>query len=58
MSPALDRSGSVATTAPFAKLDEPLDKALASARPAAESVIDTFKALSPNEMSVEFGLNI
>jgi hypothetical protein len=41
-----------------AKLEEPLDQALASARPAAESVINTFRALSPSELSVEFGLKI
>jgi hypothetical protein len=41
-----------------AKLDKPLDQTLESARPAAESVINTFRALSPDEMSVEFGLNV
>lgn len=41
-----------------AKLDEPLEAALASARPAAETVINTFKALSPDEVSIEFGLRI
>lgn len=42
----------------IARLDEPLDQAIASARPATETIINTFKALSPNEMTVEFGLNI
>ncbi len=41
-----------------AKLDEPLDQALATARPAAQSIIDTFRALSPDELSIEFGLRI
>ena len=39
-----------------AKLDEPLDQAIAAARPAAEAVIDTFRALSPDGLTVEFGL--
>jgi Trypsin-co-occurring domain 1 len=42
----------------IAKLDEPLDQAIASARPATETIINTFKALSPHEMTVEFGLSI
>ena len=41
-----------------AKLDESLDEALASARPAAESVINTFRALSPDSVAVEFGLRL
>ena len=41
-----------------ARLEEPLDKALASARPAAESIIDAFKELSPDETTVEFGLRL
>jgi hypothetical protein len=41
-----------------AKLDESLDDALASARPAAEAVINAFKELTPDEVSVEFGLSI
>jgi Trypsin-co-occurring domain 1 len=41
-----------------AKLDQPLDQALVSARPAAESVINTFRPLAPNEMSIEFGLKL
>ncbi len=41
-----------------AKLDESLDDALASARPAAEAVIDTFRALSPDAIAVEFGLRV
>lgn len=39
-----------------AQLDEPLDRAIASARPAAETVIETFRGLSPDELTVEFGL--
>lgn len=42
----------------IAKLDEPLNQAIASAKPATEIIINTFKSLSPNEMSIEFGLNI
>jgi len=41
-----------------AKLDGSLDDALASARPAAETVINTFRALSPDAIAVEFGLRI
>lgn len=41
-----------------AKLDESLDEALASARPAAEAVINTFRALSPDAIAVEFGLRL
>lgn len=41
-----------------AKLDEPIDQAIASARPAAEAVIETFKALSPDGLTVEFGLTV
>jgi hypothetical protein len=41
-----------------AKLDESLDDALASARPAAEAVINTFRALSPGAIGVEFGLRV
>jgi len=40
----------------IAKLDEPIEQAIASARPAAEAVIDTFRALSPDGLTVEFGL--
>ena len=39
-------------------LDERLEEALASARPAAQAVLDAFKAISPDEVSVEFGLRI
>jgi hypothetical protein len=42
----------------IAKLDEPLDKAVASARPAAETIINTFRELRPGEITIEFGLNI
>ena len=41
-----------------AKLDESLDDVLASARPAAEAVVRAFKELTPDEVSVEFGLSI
>ena len=41
-----------------AKLDEPLDQAIASARPATETIINTFRSLSPDELNIEFGLNI
>jgi hypothetical protein len=41
-----------------AKLHESLDDALASARPAAEAVINTFRALSPDAIAVEFGLRL
>lgn len=41
-----------------ARLDEPIDQAVAAARPAAEAVIETFRALSPDGLTVEFGLNV
>lgn len=41
-----------------AKLDQSIDDVLASARPAAEAVITTFRALSPNAVAVEFGLRL
>ena len=41
-----------------AKLDQSLDDALASARPAAEAVINAFRALSPDAVTVEFGLRL
>ena len=41
-----------------ARLDQSMDDALASARPAAEAVIDTFRALSPDSVAVEFGLRL
>jgi hypothetical protein len=44
--------------ATVAKLDESLDEALASARPAAEAVIATFQAMTPDELNVEFGLRL
>ena len=44
--------------ATVARLDSSLDEALASARPAAEAVIATFQALTPDELSVEFGLRL
>jgi hypothetical protein len=42
----------------IAKLDEPLEQAVASARPATECIIDVFRGLSPDEMTIEFGLSI
>lgn len=42
----------------IAQLDKSLESALASARPAAQAVIDTFKALAPGEVKVEFGLRL
>lgn len=39
-------------------LDERLESALASVRPAAEAVIEAFRALSPDEVAVEFGLRL
>lgn len=42
----------------IAELDASLEAALASARPAAQAVINTFKALSPAEVKVEFGLRL
>lgn len=42
----------------IAKLDEPLDQAIASTRPATAPIIDTFRALSPDGLTVEFGLVI
>jgi Trypsin-co-occurring domain 1 len=41
-----------------AKLDEPLDKAIASARPATETIFNTFRGLSPDELTIEFGLSV
>ena len=41
-----------------AKLDESVEEALASARPAAEAVVNTFRTLSPDSVAVEFGLRI
>src|SRR6266851_4720605 len=41
-----------------AQLDERLDDALASVRPAADAVIRTFRGLAPDELTVEFGLRI
>jgi hypothetical protein len=42
----------------IAELDTSIETALASVRPAAQAVIDTFKALTPDEVSVEFGLRL
>ena len=42
----------------IASLNGSLDEALAHVRPAAESVVAAFRALSPDEVSVEFGLQI
>ncbi len=41
-----------------AELDERLEGTLASVRPAAQAVVDAFAALSPDEVSVEFGLRL
>ena|ERR1700754_641085 len=41
-----------------AELQTPLEQAVAAARPAAEAVLQTFTALAPNEVAVEFGLRI
>ena len=41
-----------------AKLDESLEQALASARPAAQAVLDTFRAIGPDHVSIEFGLRL
>jgi len=41
-----------------AELDESLDQALASARPAAQAVLDTFRAMGPDHVSIEFGLRL
>lgn len=40
------------------KLDQSLDEALVSVRPAAEAVVNTFRTLSPDATQVEFGLRI
>lgn len=40
------------------RLERSLDEALDAAKPAAEAVIATFRALSPNELTVEFGLRL
>lgn len=40
------------------QLDTQLDAALATARPAAEAVISTFKALGPAGVAVEFGVRL
>jgi hypothetical protein len=50
----VSRTGATVT----AKLEESLDDALASARPAAEAVVATFRNLSPNGIAVEFGLRL
>lgn len=41
-----------------AELDESLEQALASARPAAQAVLDTFRAMGPGHVSIEFGLRL
>jgi len=41
-----------------AQLDERLDDALASVRPAADAVIRAFQPLAPQELTVEFGLRL
>lgn len=42
----------------IADLDGRLDSALQSVRPAAFAVLDTFTALTPEEVTVEFGLKL
>lgn len=41
-----------------AELDESLEQALASARPAAQAVLNTFRAMGPDHVSIEFGLRL
>jgi hypothetical protein len=41
-----------------AELDQSLEQALASARPAAQAVLDTFRAIGPDHVSIEFGLRL
>ena len=41
-----------------AELDVSLEQALASARPAAQAVLDAFRSLSPYHVSIEFGLRL
>jgi Trypsin-co-occurring domain 1 len=40
------------------QLDERLNDALATVRPAADAVIRTFQTLRPHELTVEFGLRV
>jgi hypothetical protein len=40
------------------RLNRSLSDALAEAAPAAEAVLDSFRALAPEEVSVEFGLEV
>jgi hypothetical protein len=42
----------------IADLDERLDTALETVRPAAAAVLNTFTALAPKEVTVEFGLEL
>ena len=49
----VSRSGAVITT-----LDGSLDSALASAQPAARAVVEAFRGLNPDELSVEFGVRV
>jgi hypothetical protein len=41
-----------------AELDERLDSALASARPAAQAILDSLAGLGPQQLEVEFGVKI
>jgi len=41
-----------------AELDESLEHALASVRPAAQTVLDTFRAMGPDALSIEFGIRL
>jgi hypothetical protein len=41
-----------------AELDMSLEQALASTRPAAQAVLDAFRSLSPDHVSIEFGLRL
>jgi hypothetical protein len=41
-----------------AELDETLEQALASARPAAQAVLDAFRTMGPDHVHVEFGLRL
>jgi hypothetical protein len=42
----------------IAELDQSLEQALASTRPAAQAVLDTFRTISPDHISIEFGLRL
>lgn len=40
------------------ELDQSLEQALTSARPAAQAVLDAFRAMGPDHVSIEFGLRL